>query len=719
MKKFLTATALAGLAAVAVTVAAADPFSSVSAADDYLETFESPDSMNTFDFYVTNGRDFFNRPTSWQGDHAAGSPCGNPSTTRTVRWNDDGGSATPTRTTNPGDTAYWCAPGGRGTEHMMTSFKTGGYAHVDFTPKRSFDDVARVCWDQNITNLGNRKWTQVAIAPISVARSVAPRLDWTHPGFREGGGPASWGLGLNGGVFLFSTTLGNAETFTGGGGTGVSNSGDANVSDKAKRTTTCLTDLENGTIRVEQERYSGSVERSTLPGSFPNGEVKVVFQDVSYNPDKAETEPLVSDPYTWHWDNLLVSSDPGTPLPSTSGSNNPATPPPPPVPTADPSIAGQFDSMTPARLVDTRTPRSTVDWDYAGTGKRSSGSTMRVRVAGRGGVAENAAAVSLNVTSVEPDGPGFVTVFPCGERPDASSLNLNVGHNVPNAVMTKLNGNGDVCIYTQTSTHLVVDVNGSIPTRSDLTTITPRRYLDTRADGATWDGESRGEGAVRASGTTKVRIAGRGSVPANAKTVSINLTAVNAKTRGFATVVDCAATGAPTTSNINFEVAQPKANAVIAPIGSDGSICLFSHSTTDLIVDVNGYIDSDDGFTSFTSDRFMDTRAANLTFDNTYDGQGRRPAGQVTEIQVEGRGNVTSAAGAVAVQLTITSSSGDGFATIYPCGENIPNASNVNYLSGEISSNAAMTRIGQDGKVCVYTHTTAHVIVDVAGWFPE
>ncbi len=724
MKKFITATALTGLAAAAMIVVAVGQTATVSAATDYLETFESPNSMSTLDFYVTNGRNFDDRPTSWQGDHASSSPCGGPTTTRTVRWPDDGGNETPTRTTNPGDTAYWCAPGGAGSEHMMTTFNTGGYAHLDFTPKRTFDEVARVCWDQNATNLGNRKWTQVAIAPISVANAVAPRLDWTHPGFRDDGGPAAWGLGLDGGVFLFSTTLGNAETFTGGGRTGISNTNDSDVSDKAQRVTTCLTDLENGTIRVEQERTSGSVERTTLPGSIPNGEVKVVFQDVSYNPEKAETTPLVSDPFTWHWDNLLVSSDPGTQLPtSNSGTQLPTSDagdePPAPLPTTPRSAAGQFESMAPARLMDTRSARSTVDWQDAGAGMRSANSTTKISVAGRGGVDHHAQAVSLNVTAVNPGGNGFVTVYPCGTRPETSSLNLAVGQNVPNAVISKLNSNGEICIYTTSRTHLLVDVNGSVPSGSSFAAVSPRRYLDTRSPNATFDGESSGQGANQAGQFTSVRLAGRGSIPANVEAVSINLTAMRAQSSGFASVVSCESSGAPTTSNVNYEASRPKANAVIAPVGADGRICLYSNVTTDLIIDVNGWIASPNGFTAFDSDRFLDSRAANLTFDNTFDGLGRRPAEQVTKFQVEGRGQVTSQAGAVAVQLTVTGASTDGYATIFPCGQAVPTASNVNYLAGRSSSNAAIAQIGSGGEVCVYNSTAAHVIVDIAGWFPE
>ncbi|MEL6983133.1 MAG: hypothetical protein AAFO29_11980, partial [Actinomycetota bacterium] len=277
-------------------------------AGDYLETFESSNSMSTFDFYVVNGRAFGNEVTSWPGDHASGGLCGGPFTSRTINWPSPPGNDTPTRHTSAGETAYWCAPGGTGSGHMMTSFHTKGYAHLDFSPKRTFNNVTWVCYDVNPTNLGNRKWNQVVIASTSVSNSVAPRLDWTHPHFR-GNGPASWGLPVTNGVFMFMSTQGGAEVMTGGGASAKGNSRDLSVSDPKKRVTTCLHDKGNGQIDVIQERWNGTVDVTTLPGEFPSGQVRVVFQDTSYNPDKAHTESAPKyDGYTWHWDNLYVSS---------------------------------------------------------------------------------------------------------------------------------------------------------------------------------------------------------------------------------------------------------------------------------------------------------------------------------------------------------------------------------------------------------------------------
>ena len=116
-----------------------------------------------------------------------------------------------------------------------------------------------------------------------------------------------------------------------------------------------------------------------------------------------------------------------------------------------------FVPMAPRRLVDTRTAVSPAI-------KVPAGSTLTVPVTGRVGIPDDAAAVSLNVTAVDPSANGFVTVFPCGTpRPTASTLNYVSGQTIPNAVLAKAGSGGNVCIFTQAAAHLLVDVTRLVP----------------------------------------------------------------------------------------------------------------------------------------------------------------------------------------------------------------------------------------------------------------
>ena len=140
---------------------------------------------------------------------------------------------------------------------------------------------------------------------------------------------------------------------------------------------------------------------------------------------------------------------------------------------ADELVIGQLklplppplSSVVPARLLESRSGpgNTTVDGVAQGVGRRPAGSTFELQVTGRGGVPADAATVMLNVTAVSPDGPGFVTVFPCGQvRPVASSLNYVAGQVIPNAVLAKVNKDGKVCLFTLAATDLVVDINGHV-----------------------------------------------------------------------------------------------------------------------------------------------------------------------------------------------------------------------------------------------------------------
>jgi hypothetical protein len=120
---------------------------------------------------------------------------------------------------------------------------------------------------------------------------------------------------------------------------------------------------------------------------------------------------------------------------------------------------------SPARLLDSRPGATTVDAQAAGIGVRPASSTTALQVTGRAGVPADASAAVINVTVTEPEGPGFVTVWPCGEpQPLASNLNYTAGANVPNNVVVKIGAGGKVCLYTLGATHLIADLNGWIPT---------------------------------------------------------------------------------------------------------------------------------------------------------------------------------------------------------------------------------------------------------------
>ncbi|MGE0000357.1 MAG: hypothetical protein AB7U39_25855, partial [Ilumatobacteraceae bacterium] len=123
-----------------------------------------------------------------------------------------------------------------------------------------------------------------------------------------------------------------------------------------------------------------------------------------------------------------------------------------------------FQTVQPARLLETRPNLSTADGGYNGVGLLTGPGTTVLPVVGRGNIPAGASAVVLNVTVDDARAPGFITVFPCDSaQPLASNVNYVMGSTVPNAVIVKLAADGTICLYTNAATHLVVDVEGYFP----------------------------------------------------------------------------------------------------------------------------------------------------------------------------------------------------------------------------------------------------------------
>ena len=141
-------------------------------------------------------------------------------------------------------------------------------------------------------------------------------------------------------------------------------------------------------------------------------------------------------------------------------------------------------SVVPARVFESRTA-PTVDGRFSDVGRVPAGSFVEVPLLGRGGVpGSDVAAVVMNVTAVEPSGWGFLTVYPCGSRPEASSLNYEAGSAaVANELIAKVSATGTVCVYTFAETDLLIDVVGYVaaPTTPPPTTTTTTQPPNTTA----------------------------------------------------------------------------------------------------------------------------------------------------------------------------------------------------------------------------------------------
>ena len=94
-------------------------------------------------------------------------------------------------------------------------------------------------------------------------------------------------------------------------------------------------------------------------------------------------------------------------------------------------------------------------------------------------------------------------------------------------------------------------------------------------------------------------------------------------------------------------------------------------------------------------------------------------AGSTLEVPIAGQFGVPADAGSASLNVTAVQPVGAGHLTVYPCGQQLPATSSLNYGNGQIVANAALAALGAGGRVCVTSSNSTEVLVDLNGWFPR
>jgi len=361
-----------------------------------------------------------------------------------------------------------------------------------------------------------------------------------------------------------------------------------------------------------------------------------------------------------------------------------------------------FNAVTPSRQFDTRDGTGGVP-----VGKVPAGTALEFTVTGVNGIPAGVSAVALNVTIANPDDTGWASVYPCASPPGpASNLNFEPQQTVANAVIAPVDAAGKVCFFSTSATNIISDVSGWFRPASGLTTFTPVREFDTR----------NGTGGVPvgklANGQVLTfKVTGVNGVPASGvSAVALNVTVAEPEAEGLITVFPCGAQ--PLTSNLNYVMQQTVPNLVVAPVRPQGTVCFFTSTSTHLLADVSGWFAAGSDQHALNPSRVFDTR----------NGLGGVPAqkilaGSTLEVPIAGRNGVpASGAGSVIFNVTATNAEGEGYVTVYPCGD-VPLTSNVNYVPGRNTPNAVIAPISGSGSVCFYSPVATDLVVDVSGWF--
>ena len=360
-------------------------------------------------------------------------------------------------------------------------------------------------------------------------------------------------------------------------------------------------------------------------------------------------------------------------------------------------VPGRFNFVTPKRIFDTRTASNSAQVTRgtgATSGPLTAAGTNSFTVPG---IPSGSSIAWLNFTAVQPAVAGFLTAFPGGSGdPGTSTLNYYPGYVRANAAPVVLGPGNKIDINTLNDVNVIADLTGVFgPTGDGMTATPPKRVIDTRATTP-----------IPANGTLQVNV----QAPAGSTGVLTTVAVISKTNPGFLTAYPCGSS-VPETSNINYAANAVTANAILSGLSADGKMCLWSKEEVDVVVDVAGYL-SPDGQLSYqplVPTRLLDTRSETTPYKN------RLAERQVIELPIQTLPGMPDAIWSVTVNLTSVGATQPGFLTAFPCGGAVPQASSLNYSPDGATASLSVASVGQTGKLCIFSSSRTHVIVDLVG----
>lgn len=306
------------------------------------------------------------------------------------------------------------------------------------------------------------------------------------------------------------------------------------------------------------------------------------------------------------------------------------------------------------------------------------GQVVRIQTGVPGG-----ATVMGNLTVTSTQANGFLTAFPCDQpRPNASNGNYRPLQSVATFVTLKTDQSGAFCVYTSATAHVIFD---QVASTSALATSAPQRLLDTR-------GVNNSNSPPAAGQVIRVDTGSANSVALG------TLTVTGGTATGFLTAFECG-TPRPGTSNLNFPPMTSVANFVMTRTDATGGLCIYTTTEAHIIYDHVGSADTVTFGVAAAPQRLLDSRLPEF-------GGSLVPANSSIRVPT-GRSNAT-----VFGNLTVTGTQGSGYITVFPCGQDRPTTSNINYVVGQTVANLAGVRTDDSGDFCLHTTTTTHVVFD-------
>jgi hypothetical protein len=317
-----------------------------------------------------------------------------------------------------------------------------------------------------------------------------------------------------------------------------------------------------------------------------------------------------------------------------------------------------------------------------------------------------------SAASFDPDGDIVDRVWQLGDGSTTETQTTAIEHTFPAAGAYTVSVTGTDDDGASVKESATVKVGGST---SKFVPVTPARLFDTRPGEA----PAGYKGVVRGGTSLTTQVTGRAGIPTSGVTaVAINLTGIGVQAPSFVSASPTESAQA-STSSLNLVLpGEIRANLVIVPVSSTGTISLYTLRDAHLLGDVAGYFRpqataSDDGrIVTQTPRRLFDTR-----IDSILGPPNRIPARGEIAADVVGRAGVPGAGvEAVVMNVTATAPGGPGYVTVWPGGKR-PTTSSLNVDgAGETVANQVIVPVGDDGHVHFYSSVGVDLVADVLGW---
>jgi hypothetical protein len=346
------------------------------------------------------------------------------------------------------------------------------------------------------------------------------------------------------------------------------------------------------------------------------------------------------------------------------------------------------------------------------------GKYRTIKVAGLAGLPDDGSVGAVSLNATVGGSSGYGTLF---GRPDADTGRTTMliyngvsGEYTSNSATLAVGTDGTIQVMTETSSRLILDVQGYYTANTDGTAAggfvpVAKRLVDTRS------GTGSAKAAIAPGKSIDVQITGANGVPSGASAAVVNLIAVNS-TDADGYLTPYATGGTKPANSLHYAPSETTSVQAQLPLSAAGKMTIANSSTTtNLVVDLQGY------FTAAGTGGAVFTPSYGRAYDSRASGNTALAKNETRSIQIAGTAGVpVMGSGITAVTLTLIVAHGGsaGYADVYADGKTNPGTSAVNFQPDEIQTNTITVPLGANGKIALRNAAEAtNYVVDVQGWY--